>query len=197
MCAPVRRLIVDALRDDIPCSSPWPSWWRRFPSAYHPRLLPHRRPLILGSVVPAGMTGHNGLRPPGVRVTAAVGRGGNWKDVETSPGHDDLSRLDSLVADAQASHVRAMLVLGMSPSFYAEEPSQPPSDPSHSSDYVRVVMTRYRDYGGQCGIGAYQAWNGVRGADLLQRQRGPSTTLDSPSNTLRIDDRPVILDWRR
>jgi polysaccharide biosynthesis protein PslG len=82
-----------------------------------------------------------------------------WEDVETSPGSYDWTHLDSLVAAARAHHVQVTLVLGMTPSFYADTPSAPPADLRHFRAYVRAVMTRYRDFGGQRGIWAYQVWN--------------------------------------
>lgn len=82
-----------------------------------------------------------------------------WKDIETSPGHYDWSQLDSLVAAAQSHHVRVTLVLGMTPAFYASQPSQPPADLGDFRDYVRAVMGRYKNFHGQRGISAYQTWN--------------------------------------
>jgi hypothetical protein len=82
-----------------------------------------------------------------------------WKDVETSPGVYDWTRLDSLVAGAQAHGVQVTLVLAMTPSFYSDSESLPPRLLSHYRDYVSAVMTRYRDFNGQRGIAAYQVWN--------------------------------------
>ena len=85
--------------------------------------------------------------------------GATWRDLETSPDHFDWSPLDSLVTDAQRHGVRVTLVLGMTPSFYAGSPTQPPGDLTHFSDYVRAVMQRYRDFRGRRGIESYQVWN--------------------------------------
>jgi polysaccharide biosynthesis protein PslG len=85
--------------------------------------------------------------------------GATWRQIETSPGHYDWSRLDTLVRGAQQHGVRVMLVLGMTPSFYADQPSLPPSDLTHFTDYVRAVMQRYRSFDGRRGIGAYEVWN--------------------------------------
>jgi polysaccharide biosynthesis protein PslG len=85
--------------------------------------------------------------------------GATWSQIETSPGHYDWSRLDTLVRGAQQHGVQVMLVLGMTPSFYAGQRSLPPSDLSHFTDYVRAVMQRYRDFDGRRGIGSYQVWN--------------------------------------
>jgi hypothetical protein len=82
-----------------------------------------------------------------------------WRDIETSPGVYDWTRLDREVAAAQAYGVQVTLVLAMTPSFYASSPTQPPTDLSHYADFVRAVMTRYRDVDGQRGIAAYQVWN--------------------------------------
>jgi polysaccharide biosynthesis protein PslG len=82
-----------------------------------------------------------------------------WREIETSPGVYDWSRLDSQVRAAQHHDVQVTLVLAMTPSFYAASPTLPPTDLSHYADYVRAVMTRYRDFDGRRGIAAYQVWN--------------------------------------
>ena len=82
-----------------------------------------------------------------------------WNDLETSPGVYDWSRLDSLVSAAQAHGTKVMLVLAMTPSFYAAQPSLPPRDLGAYRAFVRAVMTRYRDFQGQRGIVEYQVWN--------------------------------------
>jgi hypothetical protein len=82
-----------------------------------------------------------------------------WKDIETSPGVYDWTRLDSLVSGAQEHGVQVTLVLAMTPSFYSDAESLPPRLLAHYRDYVRAVMTRYRDFNGQRGIAAYQVWN--------------------------------------
>jgi hypothetical protein len=82
-----------------------------------------------------------------------------WPYVETAPGVYDWTRLDSLVSSAQAHHVQVTLVLGMTPAFYADAATLPPTDLTHYADYVRAVMTRYRWFNGQRGIFAYQVWN--------------------------------------
>jgi hypothetical protein len=85
--------------------------------------------------------------------------GTTWKDLETSPGTYDWSRLDSFVANARAHHVKVMLVLGMTPSFYGPTPTQAPSDLSHYRAYVQAVMRRYRSFQGARGIESYEVWN--------------------------------------
>lgn len=85
--------------------------------------------------------------------------GVSWQAVETAPGYYNWSRLDSLVSAAQAHHVRVTLVLGMTPSFYADAPSQAPRDLNAYARYVEAVMARYRNFQGSRGIAAYQVWN--------------------------------------
>ena len=85
--------------------------------------------------------------------------GAAWKDIETSPGTYDWSRVDTLVRAAQAHHVAVTLVLGMTPSFYAGSKSEPPADLGRFAAYVRAAMARYRDFEGQRGIESYQVWN--------------------------------------
>jgi hypothetical protein len=82
-----------------------------------------------------------------------------WKDIETSPGVYDWSRLDSLVAGAQAHGVQVTLVLAMTPSFYGDAASLPPRQLSDYRSYVQAVMSRYRDFDGERGISSYQVWN--------------------------------------
>jgi hypothetical protein len=85
--------------------------------------------------------------------------GVTWKDIETSPGVYDWTRLDSLVSAAQAHHVQVTLVLAMTPSFYSSAPSLPPEDLGAFTRYVEAVMSRYRFFQGHRGISAYQVWN--------------------------------------
>jgi hypothetical protein len=85
--------------------------------------------------------------------------GVTWRDIETSPGVYDWSRLDSLVSGAQAHHVEVTLVLAMTPSFYAPSQSLPPQDLGAYARFVSAVMSRYRDFNGRRGIAAYQVWN--------------------------------------
>jgi hypothetical protein len=82
-----------------------------------------------------------------------------WADIETSPGVYDWSRLDTLVRAAQEHRTQVTLVLAMTPSFYADAPSLPPTDLGHYRDFVRAVMTRYRSFEGRRGIIDYQVWN--------------------------------------
>jgi hypothetical protein len=82
-----------------------------------------------------------------------------WRDIETSPGVYDWSRLDAYVQAAQRHHTQVTLVLAMTPSFYSPASSLPPTDRQHFYDYVRAVMSRYRSFNGRCGIAAYQVWN--------------------------------------
>ncbi|HEY3528274.1 MAG TPA: hypothetical protein VGK78_03925 [Nocardioides sp.] len=85
--------------------------------------------------------------------------GATWQQIEPSPGSYDWTRLDALVSAAQAHHVKVTLVLGMTPSFYADSPSQPPAHLGSFTAYVRAVMARYRYFDGRRGIESYQVWN--------------------------------------
>ena len=85
--------------------------------------------------------------------------GVTWPDIETSPGVYDWSALDALVSAAQEHGVEVTLVLAMTPSFYGPASTLPPTDLTAYADYVRAVMTRYRDFNGQRGIAAYEVWN--------------------------------------
>jgi polysaccharide biosynthesis protein PslG len=85
--------------------------------------------------------------------------GVTWPDIEVAPGVYDWTRLDTLVAAAQAHHVQVTLVLAMTPAFYGPAPSLPPTHLSAYRDFVRAVMSRYKDFDGSRGIAAYQVWN--------------------------------------
>ncbi len=85
--------------------------------------------------------------------------GVTWRDVETSPGTYQWSKLDAYVAAAQAHGIEVTLVVGMTPSFYNSDRTKPPADLSAYRSYVRAVMARYRDFNGERGIAAYQVWN--------------------------------------
>lgn len=126
-----------------------------------------------------------------------------WRDIETSPGHYDWSRLDSLVTGAQQHGVRVTLVLGMTPSFYAADRSLPPTTLAHFTDYVRAAMQRYRDFNGRRGIESYQVWNEgnvstfwtgsphqlavlTRLVDQVRDQVDPGATVVAPSFATRL-----------
>lgn len=90
--------------------------------------------------------------------------GVTWRDIETSPGAYDFSRLDAIVRAANARNVEVTLVLGMTPDFYASTSkgeTSMPGDLGAWDRYVRAVVTRYSpaNWGGVRGIGAYQVWN--------------------------------------
>ena len=84
------------------------------------------------------------LAGPGRRVAAAVGRRHRWRDIETSPGVYDFSRLDEIVDAAQARGVEVTLVLGMTPGFYAPSPTAMPGDVGAWTRYVSAVASRYK-----------------------------------------------------
>lgn len=87
--------------------------------------------------------------------------GTTWREIETSPGVYDFTRLDTIVRAANARNVEVTLVLGMTPSFYASSPTAMPSDLGAWDRYVRAIVSRYSpaNWGGRRGIAAYQVWN--------------------------------------
>jgi hypothetical protein len=85
--------------------------------------------------------------------------GVRWDMVETTPGHYDWSRLDSLVAGAQAAHTQVTMVVAMTPAFYSSDPTKPPRRIARYKEFVRALMKRYHDFHGHRGIAAYQVWN--------------------------------------
>lgn len=105
---------------------------------------------------------------PAVRVGAVrLWDGGvSWRDIETSPGVYDFTKLDEIVRQANARNVEVTLVLGQTPDFYATSSSAAtsmPNDLGAWERYVRALVTRYAppNWGGVRGIGAYQVWNEV------------------------------------
>jgi hypothetical protein len=138
--------------------------------------------------------------------------GTTWRDIETAPGVYDWSRLDSLVAGAQAHHVQVTLVLAMTPSFYGPSPTLAPTDLSAYASYVRAVMTRYRDFEGRRGIASYQVWNEgnvstfwtdtpaqlarlTQIVDQVRDQVDPGATVVAPSFALRMRYQRRWFSW--
>jgi hypothetical protein len=86
--------------------------------------------------------------------------GTTWREIETSPGVFDFSRLDQIVTAAQAKNVEVTLVLGMTPDFYSPGGARTmPSDMTTFTRYVKAVVSRYKSWNGRRGIAAYQVWN--------------------------------------
>jgi polysaccharide biosynthesis protein PslG len=77
-----------------------------------------------------------------------------WRDVETTPGHYNWTLLDHEIDGAHAAHVSVTMVVALTPSFYASEPSKPPRDITHYQDFIKALMLRYGTR-----ISAYQVWN--------------------------------------
>ncbi len=93
--------------------------------------------------------------------------GVSWRDIETSPGVYDFSRLDAQVARANAAHAEVTLVLGMTPDFYASTgkgteagKTSNPTDLTAWTNYVHAVVARYgATASSKRRIAAYQVWN--------------------------------------
>ena len=88
-----------------------------------------------------------------------------WKDVNPARGVFDWSVLDMRIAQAEASGARPMLVLGLTPTWAAANPSagdprwglgtaSPPTNINDWKNYVQAVVSRYGTR-----IGAYEVWN--------------------------------------
>ncbi len=89
-----------------------------------------------------------------------------WYDLQPDRGQWRFDHLDAMVAQAQATGVKPMLVLGATPAWAAEDPTAPSaqwllpgtsSPPRSEGDwvtYVRTVAVRYRGR-----IDAYQVMN--------------------------------------
>ena len=91
--------------------------------------------------------------------------GVTWREIETSPGVYDFTKLDAQVRAANARGAEVTLVLGMTPDFYAtrgEGKTSMPVSLGVWNNYVRAVVTRYSAANwGSRGIAAYQVWNEV------------------------------------
>jgi hypothetical protein len=89
--------------------------------------------------------------------------GVTWRDIETSPGVYDFSRLDGYVRAANARGAEVTLVLGMTPGFYAPAgggATSMPVDIGAFTRYVQALATHYSPASwGTRGIAAYQVWN--------------------------------------
>ena len=98
-----------------------------------------------------------GMHAPGLQTAAPSAKVGAfnlttngvyWPRIETSPGHFDFTRLDAVVAAAQARHARPMLVLGQTPQFHSTRPNATPvaaTVPRMAAwkSYVTAVVERY------------------------------------------------------
>src|SRR3954447_6309372 len=85
--------------------------------------------------------------------------GVQWRQVELTQGHYTWTKLDQLVRQAQAAHAEVTMVVAMTPSFYASDPTRPPRDLRHYRRFVSALMHRYKHFNGARGISNYQVWN--------------------------------------
>ena len=99
-------------------------------------------------------------RPSAVRLWDS---GVTWREIETSPGVFDFTRLDAAVNAARSRGSDVLLVLGQTPRFHAKRPGASSFyAPGASSapkltawkTYVRKVAARYKGRGVD-----YQVWN--------------------------------------
>jgi hypothetical protein len=88
-----------------------------------------------------------------------------WKDIFPTEGTPSWSRLDSFVRLAHKNGTEVTLVLGLTPSYAAADPTDPTyptsmPDLAKYTAYVRAVMSRYsKAHWGYLGISAFQVWN--------------------------------------
>jgi hypothetical protein len=135
--------------------------------------------------------------------------GVQWREIETSPGHYDWTRLDQIVSAAQADHVQVTMVLAMTPPFYSQDPTKPPKDLGDYRRYATALMQRYKDYHGQRGNASYQvrneanvvnSWTGTpqemaqltKIAYDVRNQVDPAAQLLGPAMAVRL---PSQLKW--
>ena len=112
-----------------------------------------------------GMTDFNPVTWPQAKVGAIRlwDSGVTWREIETSRGVFDFSRLDAQVAAARARGAQVLLVLGQTPSFHAVRPGAPGAYGAGATSMPR--LTAWRNYVGKVvrryeGRGVdYQVWN--------------------------------------
>ena len=112
-----------------------------------------------------GMTDHDPTSWPTQPVGAVRlwDTGTTWREIETSKGVFDFSRLDAQVAEARSHGARVLVVLGQTPGFHAVRPqassyygpgaASPPRLTAWKK-YVAKVVRRYKGRGVD-----YQVWN--------------------------------------
>ena len=112
-----------------------------------------------------GMTAHSPESWPSQRVGSLRlwDSGVTWRQIETSRGVFDFSRLDGQIAAAKRNGARPLLVLGQTPRFHAQRPNVASlygagaaSMPRLTAwrNYVGKVVRRYKGRGVD-----YQVWN--------------------------------------
>ena len=88
-----------------------------------------------------------------------------WKDVNPAPGVFTWTSLDSRIADAERAGFHPLMVLGLTPTWAAADPSlgdprwgagtaSPPAQMSYWTDYVQALSSRYG-----ARIAGYEVWN--------------------------------------
>lgn len=98
----------------------------------------------------SGYAQQNGVPYGSLRLWDA---GVSWRDVEKSQGVYDFTRLDALVAAANAKGIEVMLVVGgYTPAVYGAQNAVPPV--AAFTAYCQAVLARYKGK-----IGYYSAWN--------------------------------------
>lgn len=101
---------------------------------------------------------------PGVKTGAARlwDTGTAWRQIETTPGVFDWSKVDAAVAKARGAGLKPMLVLGQTPQFHAQEPLAPGAygDGATSMPDIKAwrgyVTKAAKRYGTKV---EYQVWN--------------------------------------
>jgi hypothetical protein len=131
-------------------------------------LLPAAPAAAAGSRVKPNFFGMHDFEPTSWPV-APVGAirlwdsGVSWRQIETSPGVFDFTRLDAQVDAARANGARVLLVLGQTPRFHSTKPRQNATYGKGAGAmpktwafkrYVAKVVARYRGRGVD-----YQVWN--------------------------------------
>ena len=113
-----------------------------------------------GPPIPAALFGVNTAFPEQARQSVPLAwvrlwdAGVSWAQVEPARGTFDWTRLDGLMAQADAAGVRVMYVLGDTPRWAADRPNLPPRNIEDLRDFVRALVSRYG-----ARLDAIQAWN--------------------------------------
>jgi hypothetical protein len=96
-----------------------------------------------------------------------------WREVESSPGHYDFSRLDALVSAAAERGIEVLPILFDPPPFRSSAPARgaargtyPPRDPADMGRFAERLVHRYgpdgtlwKGGGAKLPIRAWQVWN--------------------------------------
>ena len=122
--------------------------------------------------------------------------GVRWREIERKPGVYRWSRLDELVANAQAADAEVTMVVAGTPRFYSLDMWKLPAKriPAYKR-FVKALMKRYRNFHGSRGITAYQVWNEANIATFWTGSFGMMARLTKAMHDVgaRVDKRALVI----